>query len=146
MGNIKGITQGKMIRFKHVQNKVVRENTTLDRIKYLFLPKEHYTLLGGSVMPFANQLMIRLSAQYHPRLSTLGIRVAHVRGDSLAYDTERFFEFPTRKALRTFVKRMAKRIQGFKNRITLTLWAKSNLFVAASKAGTGRTKMTKNRK
>ena len=138
---LKAKSQGKMIRFKHVLKQTVRKNQLLVRTKYLFIPKEHKTLYNGHIIPFTDQLRIRLSAQYHPNISTLQVSVAQVNQDSLVFDTERSYEFTSMKSLRAFVTRMTKRIQGFKRQPTLTIWARGDLFrAAASKAGTGRVK------
>lgn len=137
--NLKATSQGKMMRFKHVLTQMVR-TSKLVRTKYLFVPKEHKTLRNGHIMPFVDQLMIRLSAQYHPKVSTLQVRVAQVNMDNLVFDTEIAYDFSSMKALRSFVNRMKKRIQRYKRLPTLSIWAKYDLFRAARKASVVKTK------
>jgi len=136
--NLKAKSQGKMMRFKHVLTQTIHHSKTnkskLVRTKYLFVPKEHKTLRNGHIMPFIDQLMIRLSAQYHPNISTLQIRVAQVNKDNLVFDTERAYEFSSMKSLRVFVNRMKKRIQSYKRLSTLSIWAKRDLFFQAARS------------
>lgn len=142
--NLKATSQGKMMRFKHVLTQIIHHSKTnkskLVRTKYLFLPKEHKTLRNGHIMPFVDQLMIRLSAQYHPNLSNLQLRVAQVNMNKTVFDVEKHYEFSSMKALRTFVKRMKKNIQRYKRLPTLSIWAKYDLFRAARKASVVKTK------
>ena len=137
---LKAKSQGKMIRFKHVLKQTVRKNQNLVRTKYLFIPKEHKTLYNGHIIPFTDQLRIRLSAQYWPKTPTLQVSVAQVNQDNLVFDTERLYSFTSMKSLRAFVTKMTKRIQGFKRQPTLSIWAKGDLFRAADKASKSKRK------